>query len=120
MNIKTLKPNQIFVFGSNVNGEHLGGAAKQAYKDFGATWGIGEGISGHSYAFPTLDRKMKPRSILNLKESVKKLYSMCELFNHCEFLLTKVGCGIAGYKEKFMKSLFKNPPNNLILPEDWR
>lgn len=118
-NITSLKPNQIFVFGSNLAGEHAGGAALQAKEQFGAIEGQGEGLQGQSYAFPTLDLKMNKQIKLDLDMSVAKLYGECNDHPDKEFLLTKVGCGIAKYPESFMRSLFINHPNNLILPKDW-
>lgn len=55
-NIQELKDNQIFVFGSNMNGNHAGGAARLAVEKFGAIMGQAEGIQGQSYAIPTLER----------------------------------------------------------------
>jgi len=117
--ITSLKENQVFVFGSNELGEHIGGSAKQALENFGAINGIGEGLTGQSYAFPTLNRSFKQRSHNKLRISVYKLYTVCYKNPDKEFLLTKVGCGIAGFSEDFMKKLFKNSPQNLILPNDW-
>jgi len=118
--ITKLKENQIFVFGSNLAGRHAGGAAKQAHKDFGAEWGISRGRTGQSYAFPTLDKEMNQLPIEELKNEVKYLYEYCEGNKDQTFLLTKVGCGIAQIRESVMKSLFTNPPKNLVLPEDWK
>ena len=118
--IKNLKENQVFVFGSNLNGNHAGGAAKQAVDSFGAINGQGEGLQGQSYAFPTLDKRMKKVSIKSLKESKEKLYQ-CAIENpNKEFLVTKLGCGIAGFKESEIKGIFKGEkPNNIILPAVW-
>jgi len=117
--ITKLTPNQIFVFGSNTAGNHAGGAARQAAADFGAEDGVGEGLIGRSYAFPTLNGDLSKRSDQELTHSVELLYAACEEFPELEFLLTKVGCGIAGFTEEHMRSFFQNPPDNLILPEDW-
>lgn len=118
--ITKLKDNEIFVFGSNLAGHHIGGAARQAYEDFGALWGRGEGLMGQSYAFPTLNVAFQKRKLIQLGASVFKLYKCCEDNPDKEFLLTKVGCGIAQYPEEEMKNLFINPPKNLILPPEWR
>lgn len=118
--INELKDNQIFVFGSNMAGQHLGGAARQAHEQFGAEMGIGEGITGQCYAFPTLERDFNKREIRSLEASRDRLYSTCRSLPEKEFLLTKVGCGIAGYPEEEMKNLFVDAPKNLILPEEWR
>jgi hypothetical protein len=118
--IENLNYKQVFVFGSNLAGHHAGGAALQAKEKFGAVEGVGEGVTGRCYAFPTLDEDMKRRDVRDLVESVRNLYDCCRDNSDKEFLLTKVGCGIAGYKESFMKSLFKNPPKNLIVPNQWK
>lgn len=118
--IDSLNPNQIFIFGSNAAGQHAGGAARQAYDQFGAEWGVGEGRTGQCYAFPTLDEKFQKVSSTELKASRLKLYKTAEAHPELTFLLTKVGCGIAGHDEWFMKRLFKNAPANITKPEDWR
>jgi hypothetical protein len=114
--ITELKDNQIFVFGSNKNGEHLGGAAKQAYEQFGAEWGVGEGLTGQSYAFPTLDENMKQVSEEELIKSIDKLILTCGRYPDKEFLLTPVGTGIAGFSLEYIKELFSRfyEPLNLI------
>ena len=119
-NITSLKENQIFVFGSNLNGNHIGGSARQALENFGAIEGQGEGLQGQSYAFPTLDNKMKKVSKKALEESKEKLYQ-CAIDNpQKEFLVTKVGCGIAGFKEEEIKQVFKgDKPKNIVLPKGW-
>ncbi len=118
--ISSLKPNEIFVFGSNLAGEHGGGAARQAHCEFGAEWGVGQGLTGQCYAFPTLGRRLEKVSFTALGFFRDHLYRCCVENPNKTFLLTKVGCGIAGYPEETMRSLFTDPPLNLILPEDWR
>jgi len=118
--ITKLNNNQIFVFGSNELGQHIGGAAKQALEQFGAINGIGEGIQGQSYAFPTLDKSFKPRSRTKLRVSVYTLYLTCRQNTDKEFLLTAVGTGIAGIPVEKMAKLFRNSPPNLVLPEEFR
>ena len=117
--IKSLKPNEVFVFGSNLNGNHYGGAAKQALDMFGAVEGQGEGLMGQSYAFPTLNKKMKKVSKKELKESVNKLYQCATDNKDKTFFVTKVGCGIAGFTEEEIKPLFTGNPKNVILPKKW-
>ena len=119
-NITTLKENQVFVFGSNLNGNHAGGAAKYAADNFGAFEGVGEGITGQSYAFPTLDTKMKKVSKKALIASKELLYKTAEENKDKQFLVTKVGCGIAGFSEDEMKKVFSgDKPSNIILPAGW-
>ena len=52
--IDSLEENEIFVFGSNLQGMHGGGAARVAHEKFGAVWGEGIGLQGQSYAIPTM------------------------------------------------------------------
>lgn len=118
--VHSLKENQIFVFGSNLAGHHIGGAAKQAFEQFGAITGKGKGLQGQSYAFPTLGKDMYQLTDYELRNNVADLYFECQGNRDKEFLLTKVGCGIAGYPEEQMKALFSNPPVNLVLPENWK
>ncbi len=122
--ITQLQPNEIFVFGSNTAGRHGRGAALQAKDQFGAVYGVGEGLTGQCYAFPTLDgshNQLRPLNTHSLRESRNKLYTCCDANPDKIFLLTKVGCGLAGYDEDYMRSFFiTNPPDNLVLPEDWR
>jgi hypothetical protein len=118
--ITNLKPNQVFVFGSNLAGHHFGGAAQQAREQFGAENGVGEGMTGQCYAFPTLNEDFYQRSKNSLITSIQKLYECCRANPDKEFLLTKVGCGIAGYRERTMKYLFADSPSNLIKPNDWK
>ncbi len=120
-NITTLEPHEIFVFGSNLAGKHAGGAARFAAEVFGAQQGIAEGLTGQCYALPTLDKQFGKRSDEALTMSVRRLWK-CALENPDKvFLLTKVGCGIAGYSEEYMASQFryKTCPANIIKPENW-
>lgn len=133
--IQDLHPSEVFVFGSNANGHHYGGAANLAFQRFGAVWGVGEGLRGNSYALPTLNSSMRPVTSASLKMSFKYLF--IEITRHPElcFLLTKIGCGIAGYSVRQVASVFwsaateyyngswkeyvGNLPENLIIPEEF-
>jgi hypothetical protein len=110
--INVLKENEIFVFGSNIKGAHLGGAARAAYNKFGAEWGNGEGLQGKSYALPTM-------------EGLDSTKTAVEHFTHCAkehqelvFFVTPVGCGIAGYTSKEIAPLFRDAAqlSNVYLP----
>lgn len=119
--ITKLKPKQIFVFGSNLAGKHYGGAALFAYQNFGAELGIGEGLTGQCYAFPTLDKEFNKLSIKHIRKSAMMLANVCINNPDKEFLLTKVGCGIAGYNEEDIKAVFDCIwIKNLIKPEGWK
>jgi hypothetical protein len=82
--------------------------------------GVGEGLTGQCYAFPTLDHYLNQRTFGEIAQSVIKLYDVCDQNPHLTFLLTKVGCGLAGYPEDHIRALFQFQPPNLILPLDWQ
>lgn len=119
--IDELKENEVFVFGSNLAGKHEGGAARQAHEQFGAEMGVGEGLTGKCYAFPTLGKNFQKRSDEQLAVSVARFYKTARENPDTTFLLTKVGCGIAGYPEEYMRRVFqrKNRPENIIYPANW-
>ena len=117
--ITVLQENEIFVFGSNIAGRHGKGAARQAMNKFGAKYGIGEGRTGQCYAVPTLGRWFEPRKDEQLKDSIRRFRACAKRYNKLTFLLTKVGCGLAGYTEDYMKSLFVSMPANVRMPDGW-
>ena len=104
--IEELKPGEIFVFGSNMNGAHMGGAARIAYDNFGAKWGKSEGLTGHSYAIPTLDKNMEKVSESVLEASIDKFIDFVLNNQQLTFYLTKIGCGIAGWDIEDVKRIF--------------
>ena len=99
--VRHLEENEIFVFGSNANGYHGGGAAALAMHSFGAVWGQGEGLQGKSYAIPTMEGLEK------LKEAVDRFTDFADQHQEMRFLVTMIGCGSAGYSPKKIAPLFK-------------
>lgn len=122
MKIETLKENQVFVFGSNENGYHAGGAARQALDKFGACWGNPKGIQGQSYAIVTLDENMHKVPLSYIREQLSELNEYAKANPDKEFLMTLIGCGIAGFRiyeiKKLCQSIEWQP--NVILPEEFR
>lgn len=122
-NITTLESNQIFVFGSNLAGRHGAGAAKFAYDRFGAVYGQGVGLAGQSYALPTLDENLGQLTFRVMDKQVSLFYQCVRANPGLEFLLTKVGCGLGGYAEWYMKMFFdqqvRGNPTNLVKPQGW-
>ena len=114
--ISELKENEIFVFGSNLAGTHGGGAALLAYRKFGAIWGQGVGLQGQSYGIPTMQGGVE-----TIKPYVDEFIEFAR--HHCElkFLVTKIGCGIAGFRDEEIAPLFKDALNqeNVILPKEF-
>ena len=99
--VRHLEENEIFVFGSNANGYHGGGAAAVAMHKFGAVWGQGEGLQGKSYAIPTMEGLEK------LKEAVDRFTVFADQHQELRFLVTMIGCGSAGYSPREIAPLFK-------------
>lgn len=110
-----LKDNQVFVFGSNLRGNHLGGAAKDALK-FGAEMGKGVGIQGNSYAIPTMNMSND-----DIVPYVNDFLEYARKHPEKEFLVTKVGCGIAGKSVADIAPMFSEAMSskNIILPKDF-
>ena len=113
--IDHLEENEIFVFGSNASGYHGGGAAAYAMHKFGAVWGQGEGLQGQSYAIPTME------GIAEMSEAIKRFTSFAAEHSELRFLVTRIGCGIAGYSVSQVAPLFKEciPLENVALPSDF-
>ena len=114
--ITELKPNEIFVFGSNLAGSHGGGAARLAFNRFGAVWGQGVGLQGQSYGIPTMQGGVE-----TIKPYVDDFIEFAKQHPEQKFLVTKIGCGIAGFKVDEIAPLFAQAyyADNIILPEDF-
>jgi hypothetical protein len=119
--ITKLKKNQVFVFGSNEAGIHGAGAAKLAVEKFGAKMGMGYGLQGQSFGIPTKDTFIRTLSLDKIEFYIYSFLSEVMEYPDTEFLLTKIGCGLAGYSEEEIANLFKGKfiPENVILPESF-
>lgn len=113
-NITHLEPNEIFVFGSNLQGYHGAGAARMALDKFGAVWGQGVGLQGQSYAIPTMEGGVE-----TIKPYVDEFIDFAKQHPEYQFLLTRVGCGIAGFTDEEIAPLFGEALKleNLIFPK---
>ena len=120
--IESLKPNQIFVFGSNANGNHAGGAARQAVESFGAIMGQAGGMQGQSYGIITLDKNMQKVPLDYIGRQLKVLNLQAKAMPDKEFLLTLIGCGIAGFTIEEIKSeCVKIEWNdNVVIPDEFK
>jgi hypothetical protein len=114
--ITSLLPNEIFVFGSNLRGMHGGGAAYIAYRNFGAIMGQGVGLQGQSYAIPTMQGGVE-----TIKPYVDEFIEFAKQHQNLTFLVTRIGCGIAGFTDEEISPLFENAHEggNIILPAGW-
>ncbi len=113
--ITTLDKGEIFVFGSNIYGNHGGGAAYTAFNHFGAEWGKGEGLYGQSYALPTME------GYDSFRNAVSRFTDFAAQHPDLTFLVTAVGCGIAGYTVEQVAPMFSDAARleNVYLPQSF-
>ena len=117
-NITHVKDNEVFTFGSNLGGKHGRGAAKAAL-GFGAKYGQATGLQGRTYGIPTKDKSVKRvLSIVEIKPFVDDFIAFAKENKHLTFLVTEIGCGLAGYKPKDIAPLFYEAKDvsNIHLP----
>ena len=114
--INTLGPNEIFVFGSNLAGRHAGGAARLAVDCFGAIMGQGVGLQGQSYAIPTMQG-----GVNTIQPYVDEFLRFADCHPEMTFLVTRIGCGIAGFTPAEIAPLFAAATSlpNVHLPLDF-
>ena len=117
--ITSLGPNEVFVFGSNLAGRHGKGAAWDAVK-FGAIYGQGDGLMGRTYGISTKDRNLRVESLHAIGIRVDKFRRFALANPELTFLVTPIGCGLAGYKPSQIAPMFKNSPSNVILPASFQ
>ena len=111
---------KVFVFGSNLAGRHGKGAALCAARKHGAVYGQGVGHWGESYAIPTKDKNLNVLHLEVIKIYVDDFILYAKDTPFYLFEVTKIGCGLAGYKEEDIKPMFSEAPFNCNLPEGWR
>ena len=114
--ITELKPNEIFVFGSNLMGMNGCGAAGIAMEQFGAVWGQGVGLQGQSYAIPTMQG-----GVDTIKPYVDEFIAFAKVHPEYTFYVTRIGCGIAGFTDDQIAPLFEHAMDvqNILLPEEF-
>lgn len=128
----TSQPNQVFVFGSNLMGDHAGGAARFALGHRGAEWGIGQGFTqciNHdvdaqsnlmSYALPTMAMLGVPLTLEGVRAAVTLFKVFAYVREDLEFFVTPAGCGIAGFKHEDIAPMFADAPLNCVMPPEWK
>lgn len=109
----------IFVFGSNLAGRHGKGAAKYAYDYYGAVYGIGSGAQGFAYAIPTKDLQLKTLPLDIIKGYVDEFIAFATIRPAQRFIVTRIGCGLAGYRDSDIVPMFHDAPPNCALPTEW-
>ena len=115
--IVQLDKKEIFVFGSNLAGMHGGGAAYIAHEKFGAEWGVGVGRTGQCYAIPTMQGGVE-----TICPYVDEFIQYAQQHSDLIFLVTRIGCGIAGFTDQQIAPLFKLAKDfeNVAFPAGWR
>lgn len=115
-NITSLDKDEIFVFGSNLRGLHHGGAARIAHERFGAIMGQGVGLQGQSYAIPTMQGGVE-----TIKPYVDEFIELAREWDQTTFLVTRIGCGIAGFTDEQIAPLFAEALKlyNVVLPKSF-
>lgn len=115
-NITELDRDDVFVFGSNLQGRHCGGAARVAREKFGAVMGQGEGLQGQSYAIPTMQGGVE-----TIKPYVDRFIDFARECDQNTFYVTRIGCGIAGFTDEQIAPLFDEAYDlyNVRLPKSF-
>jgi hypothetical protein len=117
----TLPQNgEVFVFGSNLAGIHGAGAAKIAHQKFGAIYGAGMGLMGRSWAIPTKDKLLNTLSLSDIERHIHIFVNDApKFFPEHNWFVTRVGCGLAGYKDEQIAPMFRGA-KNCSFAEEWR
>jgi hypothetical protein len=120
-NTNTLKENEVFIFGSNLAGVHGAGAALHAKNNFGAVQGVGEGLTGQCYALPTKNKNIEILPLTEINKAVQTLREFISNNGDKFFIITAVGCGLAGYKPKDIAPMFESfiGFDNISLPQSF-
>lgn len=109
----------IFVFGSNLAGRHGKGAALQALHEYGAIRGVAEGIQGNAYGIPTKGHDLQPLPLVSIQASVKRFLEYAQSRPSTPFLVTRIGCGLAGYRDEDIAPMFQGLTRNVFVDKRW-
>ncbi|MNO13197.1 hypothetical protein D3C76_28260 [compost metagenome] len=112
--------DMIFVFGSNEAGIHGAGAAKFAYKSRGARYLKGYGQHGQSFAIPTKDKEIRTLPLAQIHDYVRGFIAHARGQKDQKFQVTRIGCGLAGYKDEDIAPMFLEAPANCLFDEAWK
>ena len=110
----------IFVFGSNLGGLHGLGAALVAKRFFGAEQGVGKGLTGLSYAVATKDRFIRTLPLVDIRRNVNEFIEFTHSHPELKFFVTRLGCGLAGYRDTAIAPMFRGANSNCSFAEQWR
>lgn len=114
-----ITPARVFVFGSNLAGRHGAGAARTARQIYGAVYGVGRGPTGRAYALPTKDEHLRPLPLSEIGFYAREFLRYALDHPELEFLVTRVGCGLAGYTDQQIAPLFRYAASNCLFAPEW-
>lgn len=119
--ITKLEPGEIFVFGSNHRGRHGAGAALYAAQHFRAEEGRWFGPTGLCFAIPTKDANLQTLPLVSIWQYVDQFLGYAERKHYygVRFLVTTIGCGLAGYQPRDIARMFAGAPENVVLPPEF-
>ena len=117
--VHQLELHEVFVFGSNEAGIHGAGAARQAHNHFGAKAGQGFGKAGRTFAIPTKDWQIETLPLPAIGFYVSRFLEFARHNKPLTFLVTPIGCGLAGYKPHQIAPMFRDAPMNVALPNEF-
>ena len=113
--------DDIFCFGSNLSGIHGAGAARAAYDNYGAKFGVGIGFFGDSYEIPTKDFVIDSMDISIIRHHVEIFKKITHTCSDMKFFVTRIGCQLAGYSNADIAPMFKGcNPDNCSFAEEWQ
>jgi hypothetical protein len=108
----------VFVFGSNQSGIHGLGAAKYAHKYLKYPWGMSEGQVGYAYGIPTKDLEIKTLPLDSIERNIDRFKTHASKVPDLDFFVTRIGCGLAGYRDDQIATLFKGCTSNCNFAEE--
>lgn len=115
-----LESSMIFVFGSNLAGVHGAGAARYAMQSEGAVFGVGEGLTGNSYALPTKNRSIRTLPLGTVESHVKTFLEHARTNPQNTYKVTRIGCGLAGFSDEQIAPMFTGAPINCYFDAKWK
>lgn len=114
-----LAENSVFVFGSNLRGIHGKGAALTARRCFGAQLGVGEGMTGQSYALPTKESPYLTLPLAIIDQHVQRFLLFAQEHQDKKFVISPIGTKNAGYKDADIAPMFQRLPTNCCVTKSW-
>jgi len=115
-----VKPEMIFVFGSNLSGIHGAGAALYARRRHGAEIGVGEGLTGNCYALPTKGENITFMDLDTVHKHVRRFLKHAEKTSAQTFQVTRVGTGLSGFRDSDIAEMFAGAPDNCYFDTAWK